>query len=247
MEAKKEIKTEARKETRSDPRHEGKREKGKGPDNEVRVKVDTYIRSYLAYIARLFDEKQDQVIVRGMGAAIASAVRVATLVRCRFKGIHQIAELGTMEMDDRFERQYESERGKRRVPYVKFLLSKKELDKNNIGYMPPLPDSEVTEYKPYVRPEGPPAERGTEAPVRRPRGGEGRPRRSTRGYGRGYGRDYGYGQRYEQDYDQGYYPRRGRPYAEEEYHPRDSGYEYPRRRSRGGPRRSQTYRPREGQ
>ena len=227
VEGKKEGKTEGRKETGTDGTKAPRQQKGKGPDNEVRVKVGTYIRSYLAYVARLFEEKQDEIVVRGMGAAIPTAVRVATLVRARFKGIHQIAELGTMEMADRYEEAYEAERGPRRVPYIRFILSKKELNKAHIGYMPPLPDSEVTEYKPYVRPENPPALPESEGarPPRRARGSFRRSRGATRGYGRGY---Y---QRYEENYE------------EEGYYSQERNYTSAPRRSRAGPRRAYDSRP----
>ena len=138
--------------------------KGKGPDNEIRVTGTTYIRTYLAYIARLFDEKHEEIIIRGMGQVIPKAVALSMLVRKRFKGLHQVLKIETEEFN---------ERGfVRRVGLVKIVLSKKQLDKNDIGYSAPLPDSEVTEYKPFV-----PGEQHEEG--RR----EGGPPRSRRGNG----------------------------------------------------------------
>ncbi len=146
--------------------------KGKGPDNEVRVTSTTFVRTYLAYIARLFQEKHDKVVIKAMGYAIPRAVSLAMLVRRRFKGLHQIAEIGTTEFTER-ERV-------RRVGLITITLSKKELDKNHIGYSAPLPDSEVTEYQPYV--PGAPREAKPGEPT------EGAPRRSRgRGRGRGFG------------------------------------------------------------
>ena len=116
--------------------------KGKGPDNEIRVRSETYTRTYLAYIARLFEEKHEEVIIRGTGFAIPKAVGLAMLVRKRFKGLHQIVSTGINEFNDRdFSR---------KVGLITITLSKKPLDIKNIGYSAPLPDSEVTEYQPFV-------------------------------------------------------------------------------------------------
>lgn len=178
---------------------ERKREegKGKGPDNEVRVTSTTFVRTYLAYIARLFEEKHDKVVIKAMGFAVPRAVSLAMLVRRRFKGLHQIVEIGTNEFteQDRI----------RRVGLITITLSKKELDKNHIGYTAPLPDSEVTEYQPFVPGQEPPASAAGE----RGRGGRGRgrgrgrggPRGGFRGRGRGRGSyEGGYGGGYEEDY-----------------------------------------------
>ena len=116
--------------------------KGKGPDNEIRVRSETYTRTYLAYIARLFEEKHEEIIIRGTGFAIPKAVGLAMLVRKRFKGLHQIVSTGINEFNDRdFSR---------KVGLITITLSKKPLDIKNIGYSAPLPDSEVTEYQPHI-------------------------------------------------------------------------------------------------
>lgn len=172
--------------------------KEKGPDNEIRVRASTFTRTYLAYVARLFQDDHEKVIIRGTGYAIPRAVALAMLVRKRFKGLHQIVEVGTNDFNDRdFVR---------KVGLITITLSKKPLDKNNIGYSAPLPDSEVTEYQPYVPGATPPGRAEGEAPRRgRGRGDRfgGRGRRggfrggySRGGYGsgfrarRGRGRDY---------------------------------------------------------
>ncbi len=173
-------------------------EKGKGPDNEVRVTGTTYLRTYLAYIARLFQEKHEKVIVKAMGYAIPRAVALAMLVRRRFKGIHQIAEVSMIDLQDRDRA--------RKVALMTITLSKKELDKNHIGYAAPLPDSEVTEYQPFVPGQAPPAGAARGAgPRGRGRGGR-RGGFRGRGRGRGYG-GYGYeeeGYGSYEDYEGGY-------------------------------------------
>ena len=187
---------------------EKKEAKGKGPDNEVRVTSSTFVRTYLAYIARLFDEKHDKVVIKAMGNAIPRAVSLAMLVRHRFKGLHQIVEISTTEFSDNDR--------VRRVGLVTITLSKKELDKNHIGYSAPLPDSEVTDYKPFVpgQPkETKPGENPTETPAGPRRGfrSRGRGMRGGRFGGRGMrggprggrrgGYDEGYGERSTGGYD----------------------------------------------
>ena len=66
------------------------KEKGKKPDNEIRVASTTFIKTYLAYIARLFEKKYEKIIIKAMGFAIQKAVSLAMLTRRRFKGLHQI-------------------------------------------------------------------------------------------------------------------------------------------------------------
>ena len=193
---------------------------GKGPDNEVRVNNVTFTRTYLAYIARLFTDKHEKVVIKAMGYAIPKAVSLAMLVRRRFKGLHQIVEIGTVEFNER-ERV-------RKVGLVTLTLSKKELDKTNIGYSVPLPDSEVTEYQPFV----PGAPRVGETGPR-----EGREPGERRGGFRGGRRGRFRGRRGDFGEGRGGYgaPRRG-GYGEEAefgegrggYRPRRSGYR-PRR------------------
>lgn len=191
---------------------EKKEAKGKGPDNEVRVTSSTFVRTYLAYIARLFDEKHEKVLIKAMGNAVPRAVSLAMLVRHRFKGLHQIVEISTTEFT-------EQERV-RRVGLITITLSKKELDKNHIGYSAPLPDSEVTEYQPFV--PGQPREakagetaeaprRGFRSRGRGMRGGRfgGRGMRGGRGFGRGMrGGRGGFGGDYEEGYSYGGYSER---------------------------------------
>ncbi len=213
---------------------EGRREKGKGPDNEVRVTNTTYIRTYLAYIARLFQDKHDKIIIKAMGYAIPRGVALAMLVRRRFKGLHQIAEVSAVDLADQDRT--------RKVGLITITLSKTALDKNHIGYSAPLPDSEVTEYQPFVPGKPAPgaaAEGATEgqqpareegAPMRggrfRPPMGRGRGRgfggrrggfRGRRGAYEGYGareeynapeRSYGYEEEGEGEGSYGYAPRR---------------------------------------
>ena len=156
---------------------EGKKqtEKDKGPANEVKVTSTTFMRTYLAYIARLIEEKYEKIIVKAMGNAIPRAMNLGMLVRKRFKGIHQIAELSMIDSED-----------SRKIGLITITISKSSLDKNHVGYIGPLPDSEVVEYKPYV--PGQPRE-NQDNEEGRATGGRFRRRFGGRNYGgRGFGR-----------------------------------------------------------
>merc|ERR1712054_574236 len=67
----------------------------------------------------------------------------------RFKGLHQITELKTVELIDEYE---PLEEGldkvidTRSVPVIEIKLSKEALDTSDKGYQPPLDESQVKEY-----------------------------------------------------------------------------------------------------
>lgn len=186
-------------------------ERPKCPDNEVRVTANTFLRYSLTYIASLFEKKKEEIVIKGTGFAIPKAISLATLVRHKFKGLHQIIEIGTMEIVDEFmpiEEGLDKVTMKRKIPLLSIILSLKELDKNNPGYSAPLPDSEIQPYQ---------------AAGFAPRGGYGR--------GRGYGRRGGFRRR--GGYRRGGY--RGREgYNVPEEQEEAAGYREEPRRFRGG-------------
>ena len=119
-----------------------RREDNKAP-NEVWVTGITPLGAYLTYISSLFEDKYDKIILKAMGYAISKVLELGILVRKKFKGIHQIAEMQYVTIS--------GQEGNREVGQVVITISKKELDKNHIGYTGPLPDSEVQEYHPFER------------------------------------------------------------------------------------------------
>ena len=128
--------------------------KEKTPKNEIRVTSTTLISNYLRYINTLFtDKKLETIIIKSTGNAIGKAVNLAEVARRRFKGIHQIAEISTIEIEDEYEPIEEGldvVKLKRRLTTLNITLTKKEpANKNLPGYMPPLPESEVQEYKEF--------------------------------------------------------------------------------------------------
>ena len=147
-----------------------KNPKAAGPENEIKVNSRTFIKNYLAYIARLFDKKLDTIYIKATGVVVSKAIQLANLVRHRFAGIYLSVEVGMTEFKDEV---MEGEEPRiRSVPSISYTLSKKDMGKNAPGYQLPLPESEVTPYKPFVpgesKPFVPAEGEGEGVPSRRP-------------------------------------------------------------------------------
>ena len=194
--------------------------KDKAPNFEIRVTANTQMRSYLGYIASLFESKNEKIVIKGTGYAISRAISLSTLIRHKFKGLHQIVDIGSMEMVDEYE---PIEEGldkvtlKRKVALVTVTLSTKPLDESHAGYSAPLPDSEVTPYQPFLPSAGGERGRGRGRGRGGRRGGGFRGRmsrgrgRGRRGGFRGRGRGgYGGYQEQEREFESEEMPRRAR-------------------------------------
>lgn len=134
---------------------DGEKEKGQGPENEIRVTAKHGQRSYITYaIALLRGEdgktKHDTIKISAMGAAIHNAVNIAEIVKHRVVGLHQTTDISSEVIHD----EYEAVDGKkdnleveRKVSTILITLSLKPLDKSHVGYQPPLPAEEVKEQE----------------------------------------------------------------------------------------------------
>lgn len=120
-------------------------------DNEIRVTSDRFLRKYLNIAEeKLKDENIKELVIRGTGNAIVNAVGLAELLKRRNEGLHQISEIHSMEIIDRYEPKIEGLdiiEQKRRVTAVKITLSKNVLDTTNVGYQEPLTKEEQEELK----------------------------------------------------------------------------------------------------
>ncbi|ORC93657.1 uncharacterized protein TM35_000015340 [Trypanosoma theileri] len=158
---------------------EGEKEKGQGPENEIRVTSKHGQRSYIAYAIALLRGEEgktqyDTVKISAMGAAIHNAVNIAEIVKRRVAGLHQTTDISSEVIRDEYEPVDEKKERlevERKVSTILITLSLKPLDKNHVGYQPPLPEEEVKEQE-----EREPGESTA--------GGRGRgPRNATRGGG----------------------------------------------------------------
>lgn len=152
-------------------------------ENEIRITSQGRMRSYITYAMTLLQEKgSDEIVFKAMGRAINKTVTIVELIKRRIVGLHQITAIQSTDITDTWEPLEEGLQTletTRKVSMVTITLSKKELDKTNIGYQPPIPADQVkvsTELD--YDGEGSPPVRG------RGRGGRGRGRpRAPRGNG----------------------------------------------------------------
>merc|ERR1719247_2355434 len=119
-------------------------------DDEIRVTAAGSVSAYVAYAAKIFNEmEKPKIVVKGTGNALSKVVTTAEVIKRRFKGLHQVTNLGNTEIVDEYE---PLEEGldkvvdTRNISFVEITLSKDALDTKDKGYQPPLDESEVTEY-----------------------------------------------------------------------------------------------------
>merc|ERR1719247_3392943 len=121
-------------------------------DDEIRVTAAGSVSAYVAYAAKIFNEmEKPKIVVKGTGNALSKVVTAAEVIKRRFKGLHQVTNLGNTEIIDEYE---PLEEGldkvvdTRNVSFIEITLSKEALDTNNKGYQPPLPEDQVKDYDP---------------------------------------------------------------------------------------------------
>jgi len=160
-------------------------------DDEIRVTAAGSVSAYIAYAAKVYNEmNKPKVVLKGTGNALAKVVTAAEVIKRRFKGLHQVTNLGNTEIIDEYE---PLEEGldkvvdTRNVSFIEITLSKEALDTNNKGYQPPLPEDQVKDYDPEEIAKG----RGRGGGRGRGRGrGKGKGKgKSPKGKGKGKGKD----------------------------------------------------------
>ena len=131
------------------------------PANEIRVRRGVGIGRYLKRAWELLNSTEgtdDTVVIKGVSNAVQSAVNLAELVKHRVKGLHQINKISNITIIDEFEPLYEGHdhlKHSRVVTMLQITLTKSEnVDKSDIGYQPPIPDSEVQENNERERLDG---------------------------------------------------------------------------------------------
>ncbi|KAH0473772.1 MAG: hypothetical protein KVP17_003717 [Porospora cf. gigantea B] len=146
------------------------------PDHEVRITSTGRISNYVSYIARLFDQERDTVVIRATGRPISMSVAVAEVVKRRFKNLHQLTTIGMTDIVDTYEplegTEGETKTVSRSVPYISVTLTTNgaSVDKEAVGYQKPLPEEMVNEL---------PLDEVVRSNVNRPRSRK--PRRRVRG------------------------------------------------------------------
>merc|ERR1712139_9087 len=89
--------------------------------------------------------------ISATGNALTKAVTLAEVCKRRFKGLHQITNLGSQEIVDEYEPLEEGldkVTDTRSIPFIEITLSKEPLDTSDKGYQAPLDESLVKELDP---------------------------------------------------------------------------------------------------
>mmetsp|Transcript_17974 Transcript_17974/g.26731 ORF Transcript_17974/g.26731 Transcript_17974/m.26731 type:complete len:146 (+) Transcript_17974:93-530(+) len=121
-------------------------EDDKAAKDEVRITQQGKPRNYITYAMNLFATGSEKIVLKAMGRAINKAVTIAEILK-RKMPLHQVNCLTSSEVVDIFEPLEEGldvVESKRYVSCMTITLSTTEqgVDKNAIGYQPPLPTEE---------------------------------------------------------------------------------------------------------
>jgi len=122
------------------------------PEGEIRVTARGRTSTYVSYAFKLLNEKELKTFtVRATGTALGTAVTVVEIVKRRYKGLHQVTTLGSMEIVDEYEpleEGLEKVVDRRQVAFVEMKLSTVAgpSDLKDKGYQPPLDESLVKEF-----------------------------------------------------------------------------------------------------
>lgn len=131
-----------------------RREPERLPENEIRVRRDPRIGKYLRrandILTGKIPEANNTVVIKGISIAMENAVKLAELIKHRFTGLYQLNQIDNIEIADEYE---PLEEGldrlvfKRNSTMLTITLSRSQLDKREVGYQDPIPDSEVSRYE----------------------------------------------------------------------------------------------------
>jgi len=149
---------------------------------EIRLTAQGSISAYVGRAGTVFNElEKTHVLLKATGGALTKAVTTAEVIKRRFKGLHQITKIGSIEITDEYmplEEGLEIVHDKRQVPFIEIKLSKEALDTSDLGYQPPIDESLVKDVDPDEISKG---------------RGRGRGKGGGRGKGKGKGDDKGKG------------------------------------------------------
>jgi len=162
------------------------KEEGESKEDVIKITARGKAATYVSYASKLFSEKElSAFTIKATGIALSTAVTVAEVIKRRFKGLHQITKVGTLELVDEWEpleEGLEPLSSKRNVSFVEILLSKEQLDKNDIGYQEPLPESEVDEREDVAKK---PERKGKGKKSKGKGKGKGKGKKGSKGKGKG--------------------------------------------------------------
>jgi len=121
-------------------------------EDEIRVTSAGSVSAYISRAAKVFNElEKPKVVIKATGGALTKAVTLTEVIKRRFKGLHQITSLGSVEIVDEYEpleEGLEMVTDTRTVAVLDITLSKEALDSSDKGYQPPIDEALVTDFDP---------------------------------------------------------------------------------------------------
>lgn len=155
-------------------------------EEEIRVTAVGSVSAYVGRAAKVYNElNKTKVVIKASGNALTKAVTLGEVIKRRFKDLHQVTVLGSVEIVDEYEpleEGLEKVTDTRNVSTIEITLSKETLDSSDKGYQAPLDASLVTEVDMEE--------------MMKPRGGgrgKGRGKGESKGKGKGKGKGTGKG------------------------------------------------------
>ena len=160
------------------------KEKEGPPKNEVRVKMNTRVASYLRYVYHTLEKDEEHfesVILKAAGRAIARLVPLVELIKRRIRDLYQDSKISSITVTDKTGN---GDTIERRIVMLEITLSKVPLDSSSTGYQDPIDQKKVEDYKEVLETaeEGSRGGRGMRG-FRGGRGFAGGPRGGFRGRG----------------------------------------------------------------
>jgi DNA-binding protein len=113
--------------------------------NEIKVALSGAINKYLRYSMKILNERDetekkplfDHIVIRASGNAIRKAIILVEDIKNKYGNLYQSNKIHTMTVTDLYEPKIEGllpVRQERFVTAYDCILSKEELDTNDVGY-----------------------------------------------------------------------------------------------------------------
>ncbi|CAD7957334.1 unnamed protein product [Amoebophrya sp. A120] len=122
----------------------------KSEAGKMKITATGRVGTYVSYASKLFNEDElDTISLIATGTALPTCVTTAEILKRRFKGLHQVNKIGTLEIEGEDEEKEgeEAVTFTRRVSFIDITLTlnKSKINVKDSGYQEPLPEELVKE------------------------------------------------------------------------------------------------------
>jgi len=121
------------------------------PDPNINIKSTGSTKKYIAYGAKLLiNEKFPKISLTASGNAVNKALITADILRKKIKGLSQINEIKSKEVEDEFQAKNSDQikiKIMKNLAILEIILSNENnLDESHYGYQPPLSIEKIKEF-----------------------------------------------------------------------------------------------------